>query len=110
MSINGITNPLLAGLGSIARPDVARTNTERTQTNGTQPNGAGALNGAKPALRTQTPITGQGATQGAVPAEAPAVLNVPEVTAVGLAGTPLEPASQLVSVEVLLKHSSTDNL
>ncbi len=76
MSINGITNPLLAGLGSIARPDVARPNTERTQTNGSPPNGSGALtgalNGAKPALRTQTPIAGQGATQSAVPVEAPA--------------------------------------
>jgi hypothetical protein len=75
MSINGITNPLLASLGSVARPDVARTSTERAQPNGTTPNGAnraGAAPLSRPALKTQTPIAGQAATQSAVPVEAPA--------------------------------------
>ena len=72
MAINGITNPLLAGLGSIARPDVARTNTERAQPNGITPNGAGTAPIARPALKTQTPIAGQSAAQSAVPVEAPA--------------------------------------
>ena len=70
MAINGITNPLLAGLGSIARPDVARTNTERTQPNGTDRTGTAPI--ARPALKTQTPIAGQNAAQSAVPVEAPA--------------------------------------
>lgn len=72
MAINGITNPLLAGLGSIARPDVARTNTERVQSGGISPNGAGTAPIAPPALKTQTPIAGQSAAQSAVPVEAPA--------------------------------------
>lgn len=67
MAINGITNPLLAGLGSVQRPDVARTNTERTQ-----PNGTNAAPIARPALKPQTPIAGQSAAQSAVPVEAPA--------------------------------------
>ena len=72
MAINGITNPLLAGLGSIARPDVARTNTDRVQPGGISPNGAGTAPIARPVLKTQTPIAGQSAAQSAVPVEAPA--------------------------------------
>ena len=72
MALNGITNPLLAGLGSIARPDVARTNTERVQSGGISPNGAGTAPIEPPALKTQTPIAGQSAAQSAVPVEAPA--------------------------------------
>lgn len=72
MAINGITNPLLAGLGSIARPDVTRTNTERVQPGGISPNGGGTAPIARPALKTQTPIAGQSAAQSAVPVEAPA--------------------------------------
>ena len=70
MAINGITNPLLAGLGSVQRPDVARTNTERTQPNGTDRAGTAPI--ARPALKAQTPIAGQNAAQSAVPLEAPA--------------------------------------
>jgi len=70
MAINGITNPLLAGLGSLARPDVARPNTERAQPNGTGRAGAAPI--ARPALKPQTPIAGQNAAQSAVPVEAPA--------------------------------------
>jgi hypothetical protein len=75
MSINGI-NPLLANLGAIGRPEVARPNTDRAGNAGT-PGNAGAnanvgANAARPALKAQTPIAGQGATQSAVPAEAPA--------------------------------------
>ena len=72
MAINGITNPLLAGLGSIVRPDVARTNTERAQPNGTDRTGTGTAPIARPALKPQTPIAGQNAAQSAVPVEAPA--------------------------------------
>ena len=68
MSINGI-NPLLANLGSIGRPDTARPTTDRTGTAGTA--GATANANARPALKAQTPIAGQGAAQSAVPAEAP---------------------------------------
>ena len=75
MAINGITNSLLAGLGSIARSDVARANTERAQPNRTTPSGAdraGTAPIARPALKAQTPIAGQNAAQSAVPVEAPA--------------------------------------
>ncbi len=75
MSINGISNPLLAGLGSIARPDQTRPNTARTPSTGTERAGterAGTAPTARPALRAQTPIAGQSATQNAVPLEAPA--------------------------------------
>jgi hypothetical protein len=74
MSINGI-NPLLANLGSIGRPDTARPTTDRTGTAGNAGNagtaGATANANARPALKAQTPIAGQGAAQSAVPAEAP---------------------------------------
>ncbi|MEO7363737.1 MAG: hypothetical protein ABI120_25625 [Gemmatimonadaceae bacterium] len=70
MSINGInSNPLLANIGPLARPDeTARTSVDRNRT--------GTLSTAiapatTPALRAQTPIAGQ-STQSAVPAEAPA--------------------------------------
>lgn len=77
MSINGITNPLLANLGSIGnaigRPEVARPNTDRTNGNAGNANGTNAVGTpARPALKPQTPIAGQSATQHAVPAEAPA--------------------------------------
>ncbi len=74
MSINGISNPLLAGLGAIARPDQTRTNTDRTPSTGAERAGTAptARPALRPALRTQTPIAGQSATQSAVPLEAPA--------------------------------------
>jgi len=65
MSINGITNPLLANLSSLGRPDASRPTTERP---GTAANAAAI---ARTALKPQAPIAGQGATQSAVPAEAP---------------------------------------
>lgn len=69
MSINGITNPLLANLSALGRPDASRPTTERP---GTAANaGANAAALARPALKPQAPIAGQGATQSAVPAEAP---------------------------------------
>ena len=70
MSINGISNPLLHTPGTIARPDAARTNAARPQTTGTAANHVAPS--ARPALKSQTPIAGQGATQSSVPAEAPA--------------------------------------
>jgi hypothetical protein len=70
MSINGISNPLLQTPGTIARPDAARTNIARPQTSGTAANGV--TPNARPALKSQTPIAGQNATQTSVPAEAPA--------------------------------------
>ena len=70
MAINGITNPLLAGLGSIVRPDATRPNTERAQPKGTDRAGAAPI--ARAALKLQTPIAGQNAAQSAVPVEAPA--------------------------------------
>jgi len=69
MSINGITNPLLANLSAIGRPDATRPATDRA---GTPANaGANAAAIARTALKPQAPIAGQGATQSAVPAEAP---------------------------------------
>lgn len=70
MSINGISNPLLANIGPLARPDEASRAIDRNnnRTGGTAP-AAAAL--TTPALRPQTSITGQSA-QSAVPAEAPA--------------------------------------
>jgi hypothetical protein len=70
MSINGISNPLLQTPGTIARPDAARTNIARPQTSGTA--ATGVTPNARPALKSQTPIAGQNATQTSVPAEAPA--------------------------------------
>jgi hypothetical protein len=75
MSINGISNPLLNTPGTIARPDAARTNATRPQTTGTSANGVKPSTmapTARPALKSQTPIAGQSATQSSVPAEAPA--------------------------------------
>ncbi|WP_396205755.1 hypothetical protein [Gemmatimonas sp.] len=70
MSINGINStPLLPNLGA------TRTEAARTQSAGN--NGVAAQQGLTQArtanaLKPQTPIAGQGATQSAVPAEAPA--------------------------------------
>lgn len=73
MSINGINNPLLANLSAIGRPEIARPNTDRAGTAGsTTGSNANRVNDARPALKPQTPIAGQGAAQSAVPAEAPA--------------------------------------
>lgn len=75
MSINGITNPLLANLGAIGRPEVARPATDRANPYGTPAGATNAntgANAARPALKAQTPIAGQGVAQSAVPAEAPA--------------------------------------
>jgi hypothetical protein len=70
MSINGISNPLLANLSAIGRPETARPTPDRAGTSGNVGAGANA-NVARTALKPQTPIAGQGATQNAVPAEAP---------------------------------------
>ncbi|MEP6833510.1 MAG: hypothetical protein ABJB74_08955 [Gemmatimonas sp.] len=73
MSINGIggpplSNPLLANIGPLARPDeTSRTQVDRNRTG--KPNTA--LAPTTPALRPQAPIAGQ-STQNVVPAEAPA--------------------------------------
>jgi type II secretory pathway pseudopilin PulG len=70
MSINGINStPLLPNLGA------TRTEAARTQNAGN--NGVAAQQGLTQArtanaLKPQTPIAGQGATQSAVPAEPPA--------------------------------------
>jgi type II secretory pathway pseudopilin PulG len=70
MSINGINStPLLPNLGA--------TRTEAARTQNTGNNGVAAQQGLTQArtanaLKPQTPIAGQGATQSAVPAEAPA--------------------------------------
>ncbi len=72
MSINGISNPLLANLGAIGRPDATRPGTDRAGT--TANTGTSAATNpanARPALKPQTPIAGQGATQSSVPLEAP---------------------------------------
>jgi hypothetical protein len=73
MSINGITNPLLANLSALGRPDASRPTTERpgTAANAGANAAANAAALARPALKPQAPIAGQGATQSAVPAEAP---------------------------------------
>ena len=74
MSINGISNPLLANIGPLARPDDASRTVDRTNNR----TGANAASNATrvapattPALRQQTPIAGQ-SSQSTVPAEAPA--------------------------------------
>jgi len=70
MSINGISNPLLANLSALGRPDATRPSTDRAGTTANAgANAAAPL--ARPALKPQAPIAGQGATQGTVPAEAP---------------------------------------
>ena len=70
MSINGINNPLLANLGAIGRLDTTRTDrTNTTNHTGTTPP---RVADPRTALKPQTPIAGQNATQNAVPAEAPA--------------------------------------
>lgn len=70
MSINGITNPLLSSLGALGRPDTTRPTNDRA---GSAPNAAVIVAAnARAALKPQAPIAGQGATQSAVPAEAPA--------------------------------------
>jgi hypothetical protein len=67
MSINGISNPLLANIGPLARPDESsRTSVDRNRTQNTA-----IAPATTPALRPQAPIAGQ-AAQHAVPAEAPA--------------------------------------
>ena len=74
MSINGITNPLLANLGAISRPDSARPDATRATTDRLQPSGpgrSGALAPVRPALKPQMPIAGVGTSQQVVPAEAP---------------------------------------
>ena len=68
MSINGITNPLLANLGVIGRPETNRPSTDRS---GAASNAANSVANA-PALKPQAPIAGAAAAQTAVPAEAPA--------------------------------------
>ncbi len=69
MAINGISNPLLTGLGGVGRPDTARTNPDRTAPAGNNRPAAAPLTRAP--LKTQTPIAGQAAAQQAVPVEAP---------------------------------------
>ena len=70
MSINSVTNPLLANLSAIGRPEVTRPTTDRTTANS---NGVGANTVANTStLKPQAPIAGAAATQSAVPAEAPA--------------------------------------
>lgn len=68
MSINGITNPLLANLGVIGRPETNRPSTDRA---GNAGNTANTVANA-PSLKPQAPIAGAAAAQSAVPAEAPA--------------------------------------
>ena len=70
MGINGInSNPLLANVGPLVRPDdAARTSIDRNRT-GSQSTAIAPA--TTPALRPQTPIAGQ-STQSTVPAEAPA--------------------------------------
>jgi hypothetical protein len=71
MSINGISNPLLTSLSSIGRPESARPANDRANANAVA-NAATQAATARTALKPQAPIAGQAATQGAVPAEAPA--------------------------------------
>jgi hypothetical protein len=73
MSINGITNPLLANLSAIGRPETNRPSSDRTGAAGnTAGHAANAVANAPTMLKPQAPIAGAGATQSAVPAEAPA--------------------------------------
>ena len=70
MSINGVTNPLLANLGAIARPDASRTDASRTHR--VPPSGTGLGAPApitRPTLQPQAPIAG--ASQHVVPSDAP---------------------------------------
>ena len=71
MSINGISNPLLPNIGTLTRTEATCPHPDRASTTGTQATPAHAANAAN-ALKPQTPIAGHGATQSAVPAEAPA--------------------------------------
>jgi hypothetical protein len=71
MSINGITNPL-ANLSSIGRRDATRPATDRAEQSTTPDSAMARAVAARQALKPQTPIAGQGATQSTVPAEAPA--------------------------------------
>lgn len=69
MSINGISNPLLANIGPLARPDdPSRTAIDRNRTGTAKTSIAPATT---PVLKPQAPIAGQSA-QHAVPAAAPA--------------------------------------
>ncbi len=78
MSVNGINHsPLLPTLGSLSRSETARTphgaqhGAERAPQATT--NARGLQNASQnAALKPQTPIAGQSASQSAVPAEAPA--------------------------------------
>jgi hypothetical protein len=70
-------NSPLPNLGALTRPETARTSNDRNGQSGvshttdrTAATQAAALTRA--ALKPQAPIAGQGATQSAVPAEAPA--------------------------------------
>ena len=69
MSINGVNNPLLANIGTLGRPGEAQR-PSAANVPARAPDAQPAA--ARPALRTQTPIAGNAATQSAVPAEAPA--------------------------------------
>ncbi len=69
MSINSVTNPVLANLSAIGRPEVNRPATDRATTAG---NGGVAANAVANTLKPQAPIAGAGAAQSTVPAEAPA--------------------------------------
>lgn len=70
MSINGIKNPILSTLNTISRPgETGKPGADKIGY-GTQQKQV-ANNSAPAQLRPQQPITGNAATQHAVPAEAP---------------------------------------
>ncbi len=69
MSINGVTNPLLANLSALGRPEALRPLSDRAAPS--RP-GSSTATSAQPALKAQAPIAGPAAAQHAVPADAPA--------------------------------------
>ncbi len=72
MSINGVTNPLLANLHALGRPEAMRPLSERAAQARPGSSAASNATSAQPALKAQAPIAGHGAAQSTVPVDAPA--------------------------------------
>ena len=72
MSIPRVTNPLLANLSALGRPDVLRSLPERARHEANTSNAVVDATNVNRGLKPQTPIAGHGATQSAVPVDAPA--------------------------------------
>jgi hypothetical protein len=72
MSINGVTNPLLANLSALGRPDALRPLSDRATQARAGSSATSPATLTQPALRAQAPIAGPAAAQSVVPSDAPA--------------------------------------